>query len=35
MITDFFMAACPWIAMGLGLAIVIVYLTKRNDKNGR
>ncbi len=34
MIYDFVMAAWSWIAMGVGVAIAMVYITKRNDKNG-
>lgn len=32
--TDFFLAAFPWIAMGLGVAISITYLNehKKNKK---
>lgn len=35
MIYDFIYAAFPWIAMGIGVAIVVVYMNRKNDKNGR
>lgn len=31
--TDFFLAAFPWIAMGLGMAISITYLDQYLKKN--
>lgn len=35
MIYDFLLATLPWIAMGLGVAVVVVYITRKDDKNGR
>lgn len=33
--TEFFLAAFPWIGMGLALAIVIAYLDARMKKNSK
>lgn len=35
MIYDFSLAALPWIVMGLGVAVVVVYFTRKDDENGR
>lgn len=35
MIIDFLSTAFPWITMGVGVAINIVYINSRDGKNGR
>lgn len=35
MIYDFLLAALPWIVMGLGVAVIVVYMTRKDDKHGR
>ena len=35
MIYDFTFAALPWIVMGLAVAIVIAYVSRKDDKHGR
>lgn len=35
MIYEFFSSAFLWIVMGIGVAIVVVYMNRRNEKNGR
>ena len=35
MITDFLGAAFPWIAIGLGVAIVLTYQNKKKDQDAK
>lgn len=35
MIRDFTLAALPWIIMGLALAIIMVYMSRKDGKHGR
>ena len=35
MIIDFLSAAYPWITIGIGVAITIVYINSGDGKNGR
>lgn len=35
MIYEFFSSAFPWIVMGIGVAIVVVYMNRKNDKYGK
>ena len=35
MIADFLTAAFPWIVIGLGVAIAMVYISCKGGKNGK